>query len=558
MSHAAALEHQGTTEAGRRRAASKQRETALREAAFAALVQVPQSDLRARDVWGRLAKSTPVTDERDRIPGYSDLIQRLMAHTQAVDGQLPSPDFGAAQRLLASRARLLESERICALLDHVEKAEHAEYGGRLALDRVTWKKGGGVQAARGRFVTARWAVTPEKIVRRLSGCGRVKIAGRKGERAQVVTGWCDHRLCPMCAQRRRQKEVLNWEAPMRELAAAGCSLVFATTTHRAEVGDGPLALLEGERIPTCQRRAVGEEIGTATGGESLGAAFDRIQGSMRAVVQSRAYRDVYAAEVVGELLAYEATQSAKKGGGYRWHVHVHRLVALASEVDPHEWWSRWCDEWTRHADATVQGQQMSVLPNRPGEVERALRQVLKYPGKMDTMTAAGLVEFAAATIGRRWRDIRGALRKDGGAGRLAARLAVEELGELASEDMQEWAAKFSDELPEDVPDRAFEAVCAWMELARGEDESSTPFETAVISWDLDGEKPHPESWRAVSISRLREFENARGELRAALAWTAGGWSRDQVQAAAARGQLDQYRVISVRDLFSDYADWMKR
>jgi hypothetical protein len=126
-------------------------------------------------------------------------------------------------------------------------------------------------------------------------------------------------------------------------------------------------------------------------------------------------RDAWASAVVAEIRAVEATQRSPRGR-LRWHVHQHTVLAVAPGLA----WddvARWVvDRWLSVSDGSGAGAQRARRIEG-WEIEKQIRQTIKYPGKISDMTAPGMVEFIAVWKGRKPVQVRGALH---GSSRIAA------------------------------------------------------------------------------------------------------------------------------------------
>lgn len=294
---------------------------------------------------------------------------------------------------------------------------------------------------------SRWQV-PERRTDPTATGANLQLCGRAWFLTQLDTGdlveqpyRCGSRLCPDCVARSAYQDRTDETGALVELATSGASIVMFTGTGKTVEGRGRVVLDDRDRrrwpeLEKLHRVAEPGQVGTATGGAPLSMMLERARSTLRAFKDSTA-RDVVEVRdaVIGGFVSWEATARASNGEGravgrLRWHPHCHGVAALRPEVDPEAWAEAWKAVWCRlymrtrrrfcaaigrrtrrkvnrpeHAPfAAVSGQDVSIV-HRSGdtveisEVRRAVAQVVKYAGALDTMTGACAVEFAAATKG---------------------------------------------------------------------------------------------------------------------------------------------------------------
>ena len=310
-------------------------------------------------------------------------------------------------------------------------------------------------ASHGTWIVEDQRADPSRERDRLATCGYGWVAyGASDGVSRMRPVSCGSLVCPHCLDARRRRRVERLAPRLQALVEAGCTLVLATRTQRARRPDEqPVELVDGRLTVAA---------GSATGGEPLADALARLDATERGVRRSGRWvpapawtptqgepcgakgpagtvrvvrvtgptghsfpvaegdgwrkvraRDGWASAVVAEVRGVEATQRAP-GGGLRWHVHQHSVCALAGGVDADDW-HRWTvARWVEAAgnkpdgkpDAETTGQDTRIVS---GDVSKAARQAVKYPGKVAEMTRAGVCEFVAVFKTRKPTQVRGAL-----------------------------------------------------------------------------------------------------------------------------------------------------
>jgi hypothetical protein len=210
-------------------------------------------------------------------------------------------------------------------------------------------------------------------------------------------------------------------------------------------------------------------VGYPVPGETLGSAWDDLSAGWRSVLDGRdvvdwqgrrlARRTWWARTVVAQVDAMEATQVRTDGDGraaaVRWNVHAHTILVLdptALDLDrdteviqvPSQhadrpdrtvrrvrgdaaWWRVWLSGWLGVVDAEEAPQDARVISARgnPGEMAAAIREVVKYAGKLSDMTDAGIIEWLATTKGRRPHRAGGTMHGGTRRGRVARALDLQ-------------------------------------------------------------------------------------------------------------------------------------
>ena len=280
--------------------------------------------------------------------------------------------------------------------------------GREQVDAVEIKPGTLV-LVEGRMLRADWLADPAKLARSLASCG--KHAGvhqtRDGKWGEHGLG-CGTPQCPWCASGRAQSAQDKYKPQALKLLETGDYVaVNATLTQR-------VAYLDPDQ-PVVSGRFENEGHGYSVQGARLGAELDRWSASFTALRDNRGAdgRAIWDAVVAG-VAGVEWT-GVDPRGRRRWHVHGHVLLIVRREelgefsVDAAgNMSSPWVDalraRWCQVSDAEPTGVHVALVATsgqQVDKVERALREVLKYPYKPASLTPAQLCEALAAAKGRK-------------------------------------------------------------------------------------------------------------------------------------------------------------
>ena len=341
---------------------------------------------------------------------------------------------------------------------------------RVAVEVVRLGDGQGVDVPDARGLREDWDADPARAVLRVAGCSTAwPLRQRTSDGrwvAQPMTCGCS--VCPRCVVAGLVERRDRWAAALAWLHEHGYRLVLLTRTRRAPRPSEPLPVVwtaddvaRWGECPHPTAAQLGYDGGSAVPGESLHAAWDALTAASRTCIDSRGIvswrgrpvsrREWWARSVVAQLDAIEATQVRETEEGLidwlRWHVHGHMLLVLDPSalgpddvradgtLDPAgEWYSAWLAGWSAEVDANVEAQDARVLD--AGNLDKSLREVIKYAGQLDSMTQAGVIEWLTTTKGRRPHRAGGALHgstKRGRAARAVSLLAQLRDGELTAE-----------------------------------------------------------------------------------------------------------------------------
>ena len=413
------------------------------------------------------AREDPVPGETRRAPpGWKGWLREIGAALMAPDTDTETQERGRVSALcvMAHRRRWREQDAIvrelrrtlptqAPIMAHFTDADGRDLvrteGAAVELDgechflelmppltreeRELRDRHGQVVTPRGRWLPVKWGAYFPELAGHLATCRRgwVPQVRADGSTVEVPHG-CKSIVCPVCNHERRQDKIRAVLPEVEALLRAGCSVVMATNTQRTRPGEpetASLAVTARERrehgLHPCQRPR-GATV-RPVAGETLGEAWDRLDRALDVHRRSsgqvpdgdgETYRERWRAEVLGEVIGYEVTGYAGKAPRgrrvLRYHAHAHRLIVLAPWVDPETWAAFWSARWVEVADAGSSGQHHRVIADgrRPAELQlakvaHAIRQVLKYPGKLDTMTTAQRLDFYASMKGRRPYRVRG-------------------------------------------------------------------------------------------------------------------------------------------------------
>lgn len=404
--------------------------------------------------------SSPAHREAKRAPkGWSAMLA-TMADSSA---KTPERVF-AAKVVLATRRRWKQQDRIGRALrlmdgegvtyDVVNEVEPGMDRGQgtvvkpvSSVRRVTIE--GVACDVDGRAMRGDRSADLRKAQEAMDLCGKVWREHVRADGSSVYVPWhCGQKICPVCQWRQATEAARVMVDVVMAAVDMGCPVVHGTTTRRCKAGQGPVVLTDREASLTREdgrpffdvTRATVQ--GTATGGTSLLETWEGLKNLLATAETGRGYRQEHRRYVLAELRGIESTQR-NEAGEVRWHTHAHRLFILAPGTElVHEtdeegrtwvvggaWWDGWVARWTSIADATIQGQKARVVW-APGldldrqEVERGVRQTLKYAAKLSDMTRAGIAEFLAVAKGLHNHQRKGVLNASRGLGRAARALVV--------------------------------------------------------------------------------------------------------------------------------------
>lgn len=402
------------------------------------------------------------------------------------------PDGEAAEREARRWDRMREyGAGVVAALDGASIAGTDDAHGltpsgiaRVAVVGVQLGDGAVVACPDARALREDWTADPARAHAAVSRCASAWALRphRDGQwRAGPLS--CDCSLCPMCVSARIAQQRREWTHELRELVAAGHHLVLVTRTRPADVApaepvDVVWTAADADRWGPCPwpthdaPGAIVPGVGSACPGETLGAAWDALATATRALQDARVRvmwrgeaiqrRDWWSQTVVASVDAIEATQVRTDDAGQvealRWHVHGHALLVLepgailstdtttddAGRVvlSPScEWWRAYLASWRGEVAGALDPAQHAALISAADDVDSAIRETVKYPGKISEMTAAGVVEWLSTAKGRRPQRAGATLHagtRRGRAARAARRLTelrdLEALGEQRAAD----------------------------------------------------------------------------------------------------------------------------
>lgn len=461
-----------------------------------------------------------------RLPPWHDSASAAARrHLGTEDGEAAAREVARWERMRTYSARVCASLAGASVVEwgHTLDAdgEHQRTPSgmaRVSAQLVRLADGQVVSCPEARDLREDWAADPVHTLARLQGCGEAwPVAPTpQGWRAHPLT--CSCSLCPLCVSMAAGERREVWTETLIDLARRGYTIVLMTRTRRARQGEGhPVVWTEQDdarwprpAVPLARDTAPHPElghVGAACPGESLGSAWDALSDGWRRVIDSRQLvtwrgaaiprRSWWAQTVVAQLDAIEATQVRVEGDAtvLRWHVHGHTILALAPGVieverdtvrrwvgdadarrgrwaaklsDSCDWWSTWLDAWTGEVDAEERPQDAEVVgADGCCDVAKALREVVKYPGKLSEMTDAGIIEWLATVKGRRPLREGGTLHGGTRRGRVAH--AVEVIEHIRADEGDPlqladelrtvvlgggWAAAVAGRLAEDDPQRA--------------------------------------------------------------------------------------------------------
>lgn len=488
---------------------------------------------------------------------------------------------------------------------------------RVAVEGVRLGSGELVDVPGARGLREDWEADPARAVLRVSSCSTSwPIRQRTSDGrwvAQPMTCGCS--ICPRCVVAGLVERRDKWQAALSWLHEHGYRLVLLTRTRRAVRPADPLPVVwtadDRERWGDCPHPTEHPDysVGYAVPGESLDAAWDALTTASRTVIDSRGIvswrgmpvsrREWWARSVVAQLDAIEATQVRETDEGLidwlRWHLHGHMLLVLDPSalgpddvradgtLDPSgEWYAAWLAGWTSEVDAQVEAQDARVLD--AGNIEKSLREVIKYAGQLDSMTQAGVIEWLTTTKGRRPHRAGGALHgatKRGRAARAVSLLAqltdAEDTAEGAGDTAElrsELAGVLRDHLPVTSADDARSRVDALVDAltgweaqhardvgaalhaaARAAADDAAQRATAGMVEDRPRAELGENERGEHSHRRLLTYARIRQLLQAGVRWTTpGDWTCDGV----AMPRIDVRAVLREVTALPDYVSSQAR
>lgn len=309
---------------------------------------------------------------------------------------------------------------LAATLRAWEGRSHRADDGRHYLDlAVTDGEGpsGGVAglAIEGRGLP--WPTDLEKEADRLTACERMGLVLRRAD-GQVCGSWrgCGSRICPVCVQVRARRALARWAPVMQAAVADGAVVHHLTLTQVADAAPGGL-VLRGERefgwrgVPPLGGRVAG-----AVGGEGLLGAYTRWRHSWDRLRHDRASKADFRTAVGGCLVGLEWTGRRRGSSVPRWHVHAHVLTVHPREeaAEGYDALNRlrgwWCDVSPgarRRAQYLQRVGGDAPTPEAAEDPSFGVVEVLKYPFKVSTLTAAQRIEVVAVAKGLRLHQASG-------------------------------------------------------------------------------------------------------------------------------------------------------
>ena len=316
----------------------------------------------------------------------------------------------------------------------------------------------------GRGLRHDWTADPQHSAGRMARCsvgyaitGAPGAQGAEWSSSPIPCG--HHHICPLCGRRHSWQEAEKWGPVLTELRKQGQQLVHMTFTIRStesQLSMLPVIITErewnaGYRPPRGCRRAKPGEQGVSAGGEPLGWGLDVLRTAKRTMTSSTRNRARWARLVAGHIGGLEWTGHRKIGqpsrNGFqlkslRWHAHMHILAVVDGDlavptyeevgpdgvvrhyavhpsdkeamakagVTPEEcgWWGDIVDMWTdavEQAGGTAEwtGQKARMVAVGEEDVEKAVREVVKYPFKPGEMTTAQIAESVTTIKGSNLR-----------------------------------------------------------------------------------------------------------------------------------------------------------
>lgn len=276
---------------------------------------------------------------------------------------------------------------------------------------------------------------PERLAGRMAGCGQDHILtlGPDGWRASPMG--CGVPLCPLCAHVKAARRVARYQPMIEALARSWTVGMLTFTVPPLEVlEEYPIALEERDPIPVdTQSEALPSEVGWPVPGETLRAAVERVKAALRLLRDGKhraTWRELvlgyaygvewtggvdygYAGELAGEDYEELGDHPFDECRRYRWHPHVHLLVILAlpASAPDHEaasWAHELREAWADVVGGAMPAQDWTRI--QPGEgLAGAVREVLKYPYKLASLTSAQLLAAAVETRRAQLHQVGGVL-----------------------------------------------------------------------------------------------------------------------------------------------------
>jgi len=344
------------------------------------------------------------------------------AYEQARQGDEGARRYADAW-LEAAEAR----DRIRELLEHSEPTVVDRDGnGRAAVCQVEFpdcETGELIQLqVDGRMVREDWIADPRATATAMKKCGSGGGVHRSHDGKMGGHSYgCGASVCPVCARAKAAVKSAKWLRPIVRLHEnLGCQVAHVTLTQpRIEEACHDVALTQRERDTRgVVVGAEGAELRRSVPGEQLGSALKRLRDAWKLLRDGRGSRDWWNRSTVGYFTGAEWTGMNQRTGALRWHAHLHVLVVLEPGQDAESWSEqlvgRWCEVVQ---DAHPYAQCVRQVGGDEG-IERALREVLKYPFKAGSLTAAQILDSLATTKGLRPHQAGGGFHGNGVLGRV--------------------------------------------------------------------------------------------------------------------------------------------
>lgn len=501
-----------------------------------------------------------------------------------------------AREVAATRRRWRDADDVIAALDTMDASDgwaftspgrtRDEQGHRMAAQLRSVVVGGVTCTINGRWLPLKWRAEPKVAAAKMRRCEQTyQRVARESGNLDWQAHTCNQVSCPVCTYRRAGLSAPRTARAIAEYVKAGCTIVHLTSTQRVGFGDGPVVLTDAEAAcmvdgapwinATRHTDTDPNNPGTPTGGEHLDDAWARLDASLRASKwEGTEYRHEWARHVLAEVRGIECTGRDPVSRRLRWHVHAHRLLILSPETEIEttdeteggerrtfvtggEWWDGWIKRWCAVSEgADPKGQKCRVVA-RPGDTSgdllRACRQTLKYPGKVSSMTAAQRCEYLAAVKGRHPHQMCGDFHATNGIGQKLRAIAIHRamkegaplLPEIADADPVAYCKRAG------IVDVA-SARAVWMQVhdVRGFDVTEAGCEAWAIFVRADQPEDLPEGSEAADRFAGCVLARVRGRARVVTRARLVMWDRLglKIEACLARGfirsdaQAERYRM----------------
>ena len=347
--------------------------------------------------------------------------------TELLSSRIPAPLLHPATDEAEDRKRRWKEadthrRRVSAGLNgHTVDSVYVHLDGRESVQAIRTPDGG-MLSVQGRPSSRKRRPDPSTASVQVGTCGSVYgVSYSPSVGFQGYPYTCKRSVCPVCSGRRAAVRTGIWSPRVSGLLHRGYQVVALTLTQPTQEGTEPVHLSQWERQRLSLSGPVADPgaVAVSTPGESLSDSMARLDKSLR-LHRYSGDRSIWSV-VVGGFAGRETTGRTHRDGQtvLRWHTHCHLILVLEpgtvqsmkrirrgtrSALVPSAadvWWSSFVARWCRLTGSRPSGQYAEVLLSGADRVEDAVKETMKYPVKLASLTDAQLVDWEVSMKGRR-------------------------------------------------------------------------------------------------------------------------------------------------------------